>query len=500
MLERVIKKMKIENAVWCAGESGRYYQVFFSVSSGDHAEEEILRHLKEMGIGNKFNSVVSVMPCTLYYQGLQHQIEEYQLSDDLPAKEDLNYNKTSAWQEFLMSVRARLTVAQVVEGVKANALLTFDFLFLLSLSSVVAAMGLVENSTVMLVASMLISPLMGPIMAGTFGTVIADRYLQKIGVLNELYGLLVCIAVGFVFGIIAGLATDHWGTTGWPTSEMISSIIQVGLLWALSFNEWVRPGHLQLVDSNLDPSAEAKYTSVYSDEPSIELAVLGVTSLGLTFVNIICIFIAGILVLKFWKHDIKVARDYNRTLSGQEADDLQIRIAEELANSNLKNELPPTLLNRLQSLGKPFLTIEEILDQAGVGGYNTQLTWSPDILARRRTSIISLNSLSAKNSEKHLDTKPQQPPKRRRHSEGPWINRDMSKLKIPGRLQVPSPAVSSQKPSLEIIKESPLTPPPHRWTESNASTTTLDSQYEGDSNGRRERFTVTLATDPTLHV
>lgn len=59
-------------------------------------------------------------------------------------------------------------------------------------------------------------------MAGTFGTVIEDRQLQKMGVLNELFGLLVCLVVGFIFGLAAGLANEHWGNGGWPTDEMIA--------------------------------------------------------------------------------------------------------------------------------------------------------------------------------------------------------------------------------------------------------------------------------------
>lgn len=35
------------------------------------------------------------------------------------------------WSKFVASVRARLTVAQVVEQVRANAELTFDFCMLL---------------------------------------------------------------------------------------------------------------------------------------------------------------------------------------------------------------------------------------------------------------------------------------------------------------------------------------------------------------------------------
>ena len=51
---------------------------------------------------------------------------------------------------------------------------TFDFLMLLMLASMIAFMGLIENNTVVLVASMLVSPIMGPILAGIFGSVVGD--------------------------------------------------------------------------------------------------------------------------------------------------------------------------------------------------------------------------------------------------------------------------------------------------------------------------------------
>ena len=49
---------------------------------------------------------------------------------------------------------------------KAGAEFSFDFLLLLLLAGAISFMGLVENSSVVLVASMLVSPLMGPILAG----------------------------------------------------------------------------------------------------------------------------------------------------------------------------------------------------------------------------------------------------------------------------------------------------------------------------------------------
>lgn len=61
---------------------------------------------------------------------------------------------------FLKSVTSRLTVAQVVEGVKSGCEVTFDFYLYLLCSSVIAAMGIMNSSAVDVAASMMIEPLM----------------------------------------------------------------------------------------------------------------------------------------------------------------------------------------------------------------------------------------------------------------------------------------------------------------------------------------------------
>ena len=43
---------------------------------------------------------------------------------------------------------------------------------------------------------MLISPLMGPILAGIFGTVVGDSKLRNLGIINELISLVICVLSG----------------------------------------------------------------------------------------------------------------------------------------------------------------------------------------------------------------------------------------------------------------------------------------------------------------
>nr|CAD7438627.1 unnamed protein product [Timema bartmani] len=162
-LKELLSKQKIENAVWCDGSQGDYIQVSFAMSPGEQCEE-LLRQLSECGIGHRLNSVISVLPCSLCYR--EEVDADATICSPRSAKmmddrmtERKEHAKNTAWNKFVTSVRARLTVAQVVEGVKANASLTFDFLVLLLVASLVSALGLAYDSTVILVSSMLFSPL-----------------------------------------------------------------------------------------------------------------------------------------------------------------------------------------------------------------------------------------------------------------------------------------------------------------------------------------------------
>ena len=128
--------------------------------------------------------------------------------------------------------------------IECGAEFSFDFLCLLVVASCLAFMGLVENSSVILVASMLVSPLMGPILAIVFGMAVRNRKLLRIGIKRELYCLLICVVCGFIFGCIFVLKFNRTRSmlaittsTNWPTLEMSSrtgwSCLVVGLAVAV---------------------------------------------------------------------------------------------------------------------------------------------------------------------------------------------------------------------------------------------------------------------------
>ena len=135
--------------------------------------------------------------------------------------------------KFYSSIKSRLLVGEVIARIEAGSEFSFDYLLLLILAGIIAFMGLLESSSVVLVASMLVSPIMGPILAGIFGGAIQDRNLTWSGIRHEIYSLIICIVIGFVLGMCIVPWIDTYGPPKFPTPEMVSRG-ELRSLWVLS--------------------------------------------------------------------------------------------------------------------------------------------------------------------------------------------------------------------------------------------------------------------------
>lgn len=95
---------------------------------------------------------------------------------------------------FSATVKSRMVLFQtLVQNISDGADFSFDYVVLLCVAGIIAGSGLATNSAVMVVAAMLVSPLMGPILAMTFGILIHDWQLVMKGLINEIYGLIICV-------------------------------------------------------------------------------------------------------------------------------------------------------------------------------------------------------------------------------------------------------------------------------------------------------------------
>jgi len=115
---------------------------------------------------------------------------------------------------------ANKTREALYEEVVKSTRLDLNYLVLVFLSTVVAAIGLIENNVAVVVGAMVIAPLLGPNLALSLGTALGDIALMQKSVKTLLAGLLLAVLLSILIG-------SFWPIT--LTSPELLSRTQVGL-------------------------------------------------------------------------------------------------------------------------------------------------------------------------------------------------------------------------------------------------------------------------------
>ncbi|CAD7086023.1 unnamed protein product [Hermetia illucens] len=391
ILEELLSKLEIEHVTWTTDRKGYYHHVIFPIPSGEPCETT-LHCLTELGIGIRWNSSVSVLPCSVSYDALT--------ANEMLEDDENDPEVRSKWNQFVESIKSKLTVKQVVDGVRAGGSISFDYILLIVTADSLAALGLIENNAPNIVAAMLVSPLMGPVMSITFGTIISDYKLIKVGFMTLALGMFISLLFGFIFGLIVGTTDMPWGWTDWPTEEMkgrgnvrslwmgvcwaltsgtgvavalllgatgpligvaisaslLPPVVNCGLFWGLACIWLIYPG-IKMPHLQGEPyTGNSSYKFLYTNYVPTEFFINGIVSGVLTVVNVICIFITAIIVLKikevaapytsspdlrrFWETDIRTARETNRsTIRGKRASTLAYSALNEPKTAEMKAAL-----------------------------------------------------------------------------------------------------------------------------------------------------------------
>jgi uncharacterized hydrophobic protein (TIGR00341 family) len=87
------------------------------------------------------------------------------------------------------------------EGVEKNAHLDLNFVILVVLSTIVAAIGLIEDNVAVVIGAMVIAPLLGPNLAFGLGTALGDISLMRKSALTTAVGVLIAVALSYAIGV-----------------------------------------------------------------------------------------------------------------------------------------------------------------------------------------------------------------------------------------------------------------------------------------------------------
>ena len=97
---------------------------------------------------------------------------------------------------------ATTTREELYNNVYKGAQLDSTYLLLVFLSTIVAAVGLLENNVAVVIGAMVIAPLLGPNIALALGTAIGDTKLMSKAFFCALAGLAMALVLSFIIGLI----------------------------------------------------------------------------------------------------------------------------------------------------------------------------------------------------------------------------------------------------------------------------------------------------------
>ncbi len=165
--------------------------------------EDGMRQMRMLVDDNKLQPVLDMLQSVL---GAQHtaRIVVLAVEVSLPKTEEEKRKQEKS------ATSAREALYQEVEK---NTRLDLNFLVLVVLSTVVAAIGLIKNNVAVVIGAMVIAPLLGPNLALSLGTALGDISLMRKSVETFLAGILLALFLSAAIGFAGNGSIWHLDVT-----------------------------------------------------------------------------------------------------------------------------------------------------------------------------------------------------------------------------------------------------------------------------------------------
>jgi len=180
------------------------------------------------------------------------------------------------------------------QEISKNCKLDSNYIIFVLLSTVVAAIGLVENNIAVIIGAMVIAPLLGPILAFCLGTSLGDLDLVKKSVKTLLAGVTIAIVFSSAIGFFYKFETASFELLARTIVGLDSAILALasGAAAALSLTTGISSVLVGvMVAVALLPPASA--VGIFLGQGKLDLAF---GALMLLLVNVVCLNLSSKLV------------------------------------------------------------------------------------------------------------------------------------------------------------------------------------------------------------
>ncbi|MFQ3543427.1 TIGR00341 family protein [Halobacillus rhizosphaerae] len=196
--ESIDEKLKQYNyqSYWVSSESEE--RMLVRILVGTREVEEILNYLE--GVSNVVEGFETMLiPVKTYF-----------------SKETVNRSsKEEVEKEEEENERIRLLRAsrqELITSVEKSGTITWNYSLLIILSAIVATVGFLKDSEAVVIGAMVIAPMIGPVIAVAFTSVLGDYKLLGRAAVTSLYGIGIVLFISILFGYFSdmGMHTDQY--------------------------------------------------------------------------------------------------------------------------------------------------------------------------------------------------------------------------------------------------------------------------------------------------
>ena len=226
-------------------------------------------------------------------------------------------NRAWRWLEFQLQRRVpqlqRQERTDLVERVQSNSQWNFDFLLLMALSTLIAALGLLDNSAAVIIGAMLVAPLMTPLLGLGLAISQGNPKLAKMTLKTVLLGFLVAFGLAVLVGVLSGQfhqSTTEMDARDWPQMLDLGIAVFAGLAAAYASG---RPGLLAALPGVAIAAALVPPIATSGLALSIRDFDLAIGAALLFAVNVVGIILASAIAL--WAVGVRYAK--KRTTTAQ---------------------------------------------------------------------------------------------------------------------------------------------------------------------------------------
>jgi uncharacterized hydrophobic protein (TIGR00271 family) len=190
----------------------------------------------------------------------------------------------------------------LVERIQARSRWNFDFVSLTGLSTIIAAMGLIDDSPAVIIGAMLVAPLMTPLLG--FGLALSQGNVQllKLTFKTAFFGFLTAFAIGLLVGALTPgfeTSTAEMDARDWP--ELLDLVIAFAAGLAAAYASG-RPGLLAalpgvaIAAALLPPVATSGLATAIGNYPLAIGAMLLflVNMVAIAFASYVSLWVVGI--------------------------------------------------------------------------------------------------------------------------------------------------------------------------------------------------------------